>query len=186
VRITDPDPLHPHLHEHGAKRWYACYTRGRHEKQVDLLLKQRGIESYLPLVPRVRQWKDRKKVVDWPLFPSYVFGCFGLSDLHQVLSVPGVATVVKSGGQLVPVATDELDNVRRFAAVLANQEVKFELTPYIAEGQWVRVMEGPLEGVKGIVIERRNKRRVLLGLEAIGQGLEIDVDMRYLKAISGP
>ena len=48
------------------KRWYACYTRARHEKQVDLWFGRRGIESYLPMIPRVRQWKDRKKVVDWP------------------------------------------------------------------------------------------------------------------------
>jgi transcription antitermination factor NusG len=170
----------------GEERWYACYTRSRHEKQVAQLLGQRGIESYLPLIPRLRQWKDRKKVVEWPLFPSYVFGRFRLSCLHEVLSVPGVATVVRSNGQPVAIATEELENVRRFAAGLVEGEAEAELRPYIEQGQWVRITAGPFVGVKGLVIERRNRKRVLVGLAAIGQGLEIDVDTRYLKAISGP
>ena len=61
-----------------------------------------------------------------------------------------------------------------------------EIRPFFAEGQWVRIKEGPFEGVTGIVVERRNKRRVLVGLAAIGQGLEIDIDARLLKAISSP
>lgn len=168
------------------KRWYACYTRARHEKQVDRLLKERGIESYLPLIPRMRQWKDRKKRVDWPLFPSYVFGRFMLSELHHVLGTPGVVTVVRSNGQPVSIADDELENVRRFARAMANQDVPLEVRPYLTEGQRVRITEGPFEGVQGIVIERRNKRRVLIGLSAIGQGLEIDVDTRLLRPISSP
>ena len=166
--------------------WYACYTRSRHEKRVDLLLGRRGIESYLPLVPRKRQWKDRKRVVEWPLFPGYVFGRFAQSELHEVLSVPGVATVVRSNGQLVAIAPEELENVRRFARALASQDAELEIRPFIAEGQWVRITEGPFEGVTGIVVARRTKRRVLVGLAAIGQGLEIDIDTRFLKAISGP
>jgi transcription antitermination factor NusG len=153
---------------------------------VDALLGQRGIESYLPLIPRIRQWKDRKKVVAWPLFPSYVFSRFSLTQLHHVLGVPGVATVVRSNGHPVAIATAELENVRRFAERLSGPAIQVELRPYIAEGQWVRIEGGPFEGVKGIVIERRNKKRVLLGIAAIGRGLEIDVDTRLLTAIPGP
>ena len=167
-------------------RWYACYTRSRHEKQVDRLLRQRGIESYLPVVPRVRQWKDRKKLVAWPLFPSYVFGRFGLEELHQVLSTPGVATVVRANGQPVPIAAEDVENVRRFAAALADHEMDLEVRPFLREGQWVEVTDGPFEGVRGVVIERRNRRRVLVGLEAIGQGLEIDVDTRLLRPMAAP
>lgn len=171
---------------HSEPRWYACYTRSRHEKQVDRLLRQRGIESYLPVVPRLRQWKDRKKLVEWPLFPSYVFGWFALGELHEVLSTPGVATVVRTNGQPVPIATEDVENVRRFAAALAEQDTELEVRPFLAEGQWVEVMEGAFQGVRGVVIERRNRRRVLVGLEAIGQGLEIDVDTRLLRPIVAP
>jgi transcription antitermination factor NusG len=167
-------------------RWYACYTRARHEKQVDRLLRERGVESYLPTVPRVRQWKDRKKVVEFPLFPSYLFGLFSLTGLHDVLSTPGMATIVRANGQPVPIAAEDVENVRRFAAALTDQDVELEVRPFLAEGQWVEVREGPFAGVRGVVVERRNRRRVLVGLEAIGQGLEIDVDTRLLRRIAAP
>jgi transcription antitermination factor NusG len=97
-----------------------------------------------------------------------------------------VATVVRSNGQPVAIDPAELENVRRFAERMAGPAIQVELRPYIAEGQWVRIEGGPFEGVKGIVIERRNKKRVLLGIAAIGRGLEIDVDTRLLTAIPGP
>ncbi len=169
----------------GQPRWYACYTRARAEKQVAKFLQQRGIESYLPLVARQRQWKDRKKIVPFPLFPSYVFGRFSLGDVHAVLTTPGVSTIVRAQGQPAPVAEHELANVRRFAEAIARTGIEPESRPLIAEGQRVRVAEGPFEGVEGIVIESRGRKRVLVGISAIGQGLEIDIDTRLLKPVRG-
>ena len=168
------------------RRWYACYTRARAEKQVAKSLHERGIESYLPLIPRERQWQDRKKVVPFPLFPSYVFGHFNLREMHSVLSTPGVSTIVKAqGGQPTYIPTEELDNVRRFAEALASAGVEPDARPLITEGQRVRVIEGPFEGVEGVVIESRGRKRVLVGIAAIGQGLEVDIDTRMLKPIRG-
>ena len=167
-------------------RWYACFTRSRHEKQVEAVLKRRGIPSYLPVVPRVRQWKDRKKVVAWPLFPSYVFGRFTLRQIHDVLVVPGVSTVVRSNGYPTPIADNELENVRRFAEAAAQTGVLPDLRPLIVAGDWVRVLDGPFIGVEGRVLERRGRRRVLVGLSAIGQGLEVDMPTALLKVIARP
>src|SRR5688572_12098735 len=127
-------------------RWYACYTRARAEKQVAKSLQDRCIDSYLPLVMRERQWKDRKKVVPFPLFPSYVFGRFALRDMHAVLRTPGVSTIVRSrGGHPTPIADEELENVRRFAKALAETGLEVEARPMLEEGQRVRVLEGPFE-----------------------------------------
>jgi transcription antitermination factor NusG len=167
-------------------RWYACYTRARHEKQVDRLLQERGFETFLPLVPRQSQWKDRRKVIEWPLFPSYVFGRFSLTDMHRVLSTPGVATLVKANGKPVPIAEAELENVRRFTRALREGDVELERRPYFAEGEWVEVMDGPFQGVRGVVVEQRNRRRVLIGLQAIGQGLEFDIAASALKPVPAP
>jgi transcription antitermination factor NusG len=164
-------------------RWYACYTRARHEKQVSRLLQERGFETFLPLVPRVSQWKDRKKVVEWPLFPSYVFGRFGTADMQRVLATPGVAGLVKTNGRPARIHEDELDNVRRFAHALAGGDVEVEPRPFVAEGEWVEVMDGPFQGIRGVVVQRRNRRRVLIGLKAIGQALEIDIDTRVLRPV---
>lgn len=150
------------------------------------VLRERGVESYLPLAPREREWKDRRKVVDFPLFPSYVFGRFALSSVHRVLSVPGVATLVRANGRPVAIADEELENVRRFARALAAGEVHAEERPYFAEGEWVEVTEGPLTGLRGVVVEQRGRRRFLVGLKEIGQGFEVNVDVTALRIIATP
>ncbi len=166
--------------------WYACYTRARHEKQVEGLLAQKGLESYLPTVPQLRQWKDRKKLVAWPLFPSYVFARFTLRDVHDVLVVPGVSTIVRTDGRPTPIPDEELGNVRRFVEVVAETGVVPEVRPLIQEGDWVRIVDGPFLGVEGRVVERRGRRRVLVGLGAIGQGIEVDIATQLLKVIARP
>jgi transcription antitermination factor NusG len=170
-------------HPHAEPLWYACYTRARHEKRVEAVLRERGFESYLPTFPRLRQWKDRKKEIAWPLFPSYVFGCFPLNELHRVISIPGVATIVRSNGHPVPIRSEELENVRRFAAALVGAAQEPMLADFVGVGEWVRVREGPFAGVRGVVLERRKRRRVLVGVAAIGRGLEVDIDTRLLEPI---
>jgi transcription antitermination factor NusG len=167
-----------------AARWYACYTRARHEKQVHRLMEGRGMESFLPLVPRVSQWKDRKKLIEWPLFPSYVFVRCAQGDLHEVVSLPGVTTVVRTNGRPVAIEDSEMNNIRSFARALRGGNVEVERRPYYAEGAWVEVTEGAFAGVRGVVVERRGERRVVVGLKAIGQGLEVNVDTRLLKPVT--
>jgi transcription termination/antitermination protein NusG len=164
--------------------WYACYTRARHEKQVEAQLRQRGFDSYLPLLEQVRQWSDRSKRVQFPLFPSYVFGRFTLRELHAVLTTPGVTTIVRAAGYPTPIPDADLENVRKFVAALSESGIEPEPRPFLTEGQWVRVLHGPFEGVEGVVVEARGRKRVLVGLAAIGQGLEIDIDNRSLKPIN--
>lgn len=163
--------------------WYACYTRARHEKQVEAVLRQRGFDSYLPRIPILRQWNDRKKLVEFPLFPSYVFGRFRLRELHGVLSTPGLSTVVRANGYPTPIPDYDIENVRRFVDALTQTGVEPEQGSFLADGQWVRVLDGPFAGVEGMVIEQRGRKRVLVGVEAIGQGLEIDIETRLLKPI---
>lgn len=174
---TPPEQLYAVPH------WYACYTRSRHEKQVETLLKERGFESYLPVIARERQWKDRKKLVDFPLFPSYVFGRFTLAQLHSVLTTRGVSTIVRTNGYPTPIPDADIQNVQRFVSAIAQTGIETEQRPFLTEGQWVRILDGPFDGVEGVVVEQRGRKRVLVGVEAIGQGLEIDIDARLLKPI---
>ncbi len=167
-------------------RWYACYTRARHEKQVEAQLGQKGIESYLPVAPQLRQWKDRKKLVSWPLFPSYVFGLFTLGAVHDVLAIPGVSTIVRTRGFPTPIPDEEMTNVRRLVTAAGEAGVLPEVRPLIRKGEWVRVTEGPFQGVEGVVVEQRGRRRVLVGLAAIGQGVEIDINAQAVRVIPRP
>lgn len=174
------------LREEEGRRWYACYTRARHEKRVDVMLRARGVETYLPLVSRLSQWKDRKQLVDWPMFPSYVFARTQPEELHGLMVVPGVSSIVRNRGEPVTIRAEDLENVRRFAEALRRGTAAPEPVPYLAEGQWVEVVSGPFEGVRGVVVEHRNRRRVRVGLKAIGQGMEVDVEVASLKPIEAP
>lgn len=186
ARILTEEEMQPPAELYAESRWYACYTRARHEKRVEELLRERGLESFLPLVPRLQQWKDRKKRVLFPLFPSYVFSRFTLGDVHRILTTPGVATIVRANGYPTPIPDREIENVRRFADGIAETGIEPEPCPFIAEGEWVRVVDGPFQGVEGVVIEQRGRRRVLVGLQAIGQGLDVDIDTRLLRPIRPP
>jgi transcription antitermination factor NusG len=169
----------------GELQWYACHTRARHEKQVATALRQRGFESYLPTFPRTSQWKDRKKVVAWPLFPGYVFVAFGSADVGRILATPGVATIVRVNGRPAPIRADEMENVRLFAAALQHATTEPVLRPFFAVGSGVLIRTGAFAGVRGVVLQRRNRRRVLVGVEAIGRGLEIDIEDGLLEPIDG-
>jgi transcription termination/antitermination protein NusG len=179
----------PHQVERVA-RWYAIYTKARHEKRVDLFLRERGYDSFLPLLPRESQWTDRRKIVEWPLFPSYVFGRFTLGAVHDVLCIPGVSTLVKANGRPLPVGHEELANVRRFADALRHSGVEAEVglkqVPFLTEGEWVRITSGPLAGVCGVVVEQRGRRRVRIGLKAIGQGFEVNIATARLQSVPAP
>jgi transcription antitermination factor NusG len=160
------------------KPWYALYTRSRHEKRVADALEQRGFDAYLPLVPRVSQWHDRKKTVSWPLFPGYVFVRFSTDETTSILSIPGSVQVIGVAGKPAPIADEDIENVRRFAACLAETGVIPRPIPLIERGQRVVVRSGPFSGVRGLVLETRATDRVLIqiGLSAIGQALKIELD----------
>ena len=185
-RILTEEERRPPPEFYERARWYACYTRARHEKRVAAALGERGIEAFLPMLEQLRQWKDRKKRVALPLFPGYVFGRFDLGSMHSVLTIPGVATIVRANGYPTPIPDRELENVRRFAAALGATGAEAEVRPFLGEGDWVRVMEGPFAGVEGIILELRGRRRVLVGLRAIGQGLEVDLDRFAVEAVVAP
>ncbi len=170
----------------GEVSWYALYTRARHEKRVDALLRERGIDSYLPLVPRVRQWHDRKKVVEFPLFPSYVFVGSQRQALSRVLSTPSIVSVVRFNGRPVPVPDEEIENVRRFTEALARAGLDGpEPAPFVAVGPRVRVGSGPCEGGAGVVVERRGGDRALLqvGIRTIRQGIKVELEARSLELL---
>ena len=166
------------------KPWYAVYTRSRHEKRVAEALEQRDFDTYLPLVPRVSEWHDRKKIVHWPLFPGYVFVRFQPEESSRVLSVPGSVQVIGVSGRPAPIPEEEIDNVKLFAAGLAETGTVPRPVPSIERGEGVVVQEGPFTGVRGVVLEHRGADRVLIqiGLTAIGQSLKIELDADTLEA----
>ncbi|HEU0053494.1 MAG TPA: UpxY family transcription antiterminator [Longimicrobium sp.] len=166
-------------------RWYACYTRGRHEKKVTSHLDSRRIETFLPVHRLDVQWSDRRKTVDKPLFPSYVFARFRTSELQQVLNTRGLVTIIRAGGALAVIPDQEIENVRRFASAIAGHRIVPEREAVIEPGDRVRVLTGPLAGIEGAVVVRRGRRRLLVALSTVGEGLMVDLDDACLQRV-GP
>jgi transcription antitermination factor NusG len=146
------------------------------------MLVERSIDAYLPTMTLKRVWADRRKIVAFPLFPSYVFGRFELRELHRVLTIPGVATIVRIGGQPAPVPDADIENIRLLVAGLAKTDQRPELRPF-QEGERVVVSDGPFRGIEGVVIQLRGGTHVLVGLRTIGYGLSVQIQERLLQSI---
>ncbi len=161
-------------------RWYAAYTRANHERRVADQLAERGVENFLPEYESVRKWKDRKVRLQMPLFPGYVFVHLSLQNRLRVLQVPGVACLVGFAGRPVAVPEEEFARIRGFL----NKGFRVEPHPYLEAGQCVRVHSGPLEGMEGIVVRRKNGSRLVISLELIQRAVAVDVDVTDVEALA--
>ncbi len=159
------------------KHWYAIYTCANHEKRVAQQLSEREVEHFLPLYSSVRRWSDRRVKVDLPLFPGYVFARFILRDRLRVQQIPGVARLVGFDG--MPAALPE-EEIAALKAGLADG-VRAEPHPYLTAGRRVRVKSGPLEGMEGIVMRRKNRLRLVISLNLICRAAAVEIEAADLE-----
>lgn len=159
-------------------RWFAVYTSARHEKTVARQLEERCIERFLPLYRSSRRWKDRRKLVDLALFPSYVFVRIEARDKLRVLQVPGVVSLVTCNGQLAALPEQEIDALRSGL----DHGVYAEPCPYLRVGRRVRVARGPLAGAEGVLIKKKDKCRVVISLDVLMRSVAVEVDGADLEA----
>ena len=115
--------------------WYAIWTRARAEKVVADQLQRKRIEAFLPTVPRWSRWKDRKKKIDWPLFPGYCFARFDPHYTLDVLKCVGVAQIISFDGKPAPIAHEEIEAIQ----ILVSTELQFDPCPLLHEGDLVEV-----------------------------------------------
>lgn len=156
----------------GIPRWYAIRTRSRHEKQVRDRLAVQGVEQLLPTVFRLSQWKDRKKEIEVPLFLGYCFARFPWPERLAVLTVSGVVEIVGARQRPEPVPDEEIDAIR----TLMTSTLKYDAHPYLHEGMMVEVTRGPLEGVRGILLRKAKRHRLVIGVHLIRQSAAVDID----------
>lgn len=163
---------------HLGERWYAIYTRSRYEKKVAGLLEELGITAYLPLMKTWRQWSDRKRLVEVPLFNSYIFILSEPHLVYKTLQVDGAIYVVKFAGQPAVIPDEQIENLK----ILLGSSTKFENSfDEFIFGEQVEVIEGPLCGVQGVFVEYHGKKRVLIRMDAINQNLVIEVKLGMVR-----
>ncbi len=154
------------------ENWFALWTRSRHEQVVREQLEQKRIETFLPTVTRWSRWKDRKKKIDWPLFPGYCFARFDPRERLPVLKCTGVVSIISFEGEPAPIPEPEIDGIRR----LVESDLAFDPCPMIREGMMVEVVHGPLTSVIGRLVRKNDKARLVLSVDLIGQAVSVEVD----------
>lgn len=141
-------------------RWYVLYTSARAEKKVEERLKEMGVETFLPLHKSRRKWSDRMKLVEIPLFKSYVFVKFPEHRLRELLLVYGVSRIVYYLHRPAVVREEEIEAIKQFLQIAADREL-------ISAGDRVEIIAGALERKKGEVL-KVGKDAVILILEELG------------------
>lgn len=163
---------HPAVDTGGQPGWFAIWTRSRHEQVVCDQLARKHIDVFLPTVTRWSHWKDRRKQIDWPLFPGYCFARFDPTDRLPILKCAGVVNIVSNEGAPAPIPEYEIDGIRQ----LVDSQLAFDPCPFIREGMLVEVTHGPLRGVVGRLMRKGAHARLVLSVDLIGQAVSVEVD----------
>jgi transcription antitermination factor NusG len=155
-----------------AASWRAVYTRHQHEKMISRLLSEKGFEVFLPLYQVRRRWKDRVKELSLPLFPCYVFIQGGFERRLDIVTTPGIHGFVTLGNAPAVIPEQEIEGIRQ--AVTSGALV--EPHPFLKCGDWVRIRSGPLEGIEGILVRKKNSLRLVLSVELLQKSISMEVD----------
>ena len=162
--------------------WYAIYTRHQHEKTVAQILTGKGFNTFLPLYKTTHDWKDRTKALTLPLFPCYVFLKGGIERRLQIITTPGIYGLVSSAGQPAAIPDVEIETIRR----VVESDTRVEIHPFLKCGSRVRVKCGPLAGIEGILVRKKNVSRLVLNVEILGTAAAIEVAAFQVEVVTAP
>jgi len=160
------------------KNWYALYTKPRWEKKIDAALIKKNIESWCPLQKIERQWSDRKKIVEEPLFKSYIFVHINLHEKVKVLQTEGILNFVYYLGKPAIIREEEINLIKQY---LLEKDVKISLISKegYAESTRIRVNHGVFMGKEGTVLKNA-KKKIFVKLESLGQVMVVEFPVEYL------
>ena len=164
----------------GGGPWYAAHTRHQHEKLVARMLANKGFEVFLPLYTEVRQWRDRMKKMELPLFSCYVFLRGDLDRRLAILTTPGVHGLVSSAGQLAGIPEEEIQAVR---SVIENR-INAEPFPFLKCGDLVRVKSGALCGLEGFLVRKKGQTRLIISVTLLERSVSAEVDASTVERVA--
>ena len=159
------------------EKWIAIYTKSRHEKVVIQELENKNIEAYCPIFKERRQWSDRKRWVEFPLFRSYVFAKIELKNSIYILQAMGVHHIIKFQGNISIIPNEIIQNIKN----MIGGGFRVEQVEYFVKGDEVIVVEGALKGMEGIVVKIKNENKLVLKVAAIQQAIAVQIHSGYLK-----
>ncbi|HAN17187.1 MAG: hypothetical protein A2X13_06070 [Bacteroidetes bacterium GWC2_33_15] len=161
-----------------SKKWYVFYTYPKFERKVHKLLQEESYESFLPLHWVVRQWSDRKKRLQVPLFPNYIFVKIEYNKIFEVIKTPKIINCVKFNKTPAFLKQDEIDNIIQ----IIDNRYPIEVCCNMKTGDSVIITEGLLAGMKGVLVEERGSSRFAVRVESLQQSLLVNVPIVYLES----
>lgn len=161
------------------QHWFTVYTCANHEKTVAKCLHARSVEHFLPTYTSVARWKDRRVKLDLPLFPGYMFVRLQTGERLRVMEVPGVVRLVGFNGQPYPVPDAEIESLRTGI----QNALRFVPHPYLNVGSRVRVKHGPLKGIEGVLLRRKNVYRIVVSLHVIARSAAVEIEAADVERI---
>ena len=160
--------------------WWAVYTRHQHEKVVAGILSAKGFEVFLPLYESTRRWKDRSKVLSLPLFPCYLFLRGEHNRRLQAVTTPGVHMILCNGEHVATVPEAEIQAIRK----TVEGSLRVEPHPFLKCGERVRVRQGTLKGVEGILVRKKNQYRLVLSVGMLSQSVGVEIDASEVEPLA--
>jgi transcription termination/antitermination protein NusG len=169
-------------HDSLKKEWYVFYTKSRQEKKVNELLLKNGFEPFLPTQKVMRQWSDRKKKVEVPLFNSYIFVNVEEHRLVEVLKIPGVSWSIRHNGRAAFLRQNEFEIINRYlkTGLLIEASV---LQPTLEAGDKVRVIDGALKGMAGTLTKRNSENLFSIFIDSLSYSLTVQLEIAVLEKI---
>jgi transcription antitermination factor NusG len=155
--------------------WYAVYAQVRHESKVHSRLLAKSFECLLPQMERWSRRRDRRKKIQVPIFPGYLFVRSLLDNYEQlkILQTPGVVRIVRSEEGPLPVPHSQMTSL----ITLLNNASVLTVHPYLKEGMRVRIVNGPLYGCEGILVRKKNeKARLVVAIDIIQQAVSVELN----------
>jgi len=158
--------------------WFVIYTKPHHEKKVTEQLSKVEVESFLPTIKTLRTWWDRKKYVDLPLFPSYVFvNLKNVQSYFTSLHIEGILCYVKLGKEIARVSESVIDNIKLIIEHPKELEISYE---YFQPGNILLVKEGPFTGFHCEIVEFKGKQKILVRIDLLNRSILLNIPVEHL------
>nr|WP_199158325.1 UpxY family transcription antiterminator [Pedobacter sp. ASV2] len=159
-------------------KWYPVYTRSRAEKKAYDALTKKNITTYLPLRKTLKQWSDRKKIVEEPLIKSYLFVYISAKEYTEVLMTNGIARFLYFSGNIASIPEQQIQDLKLLLAT----DTELEIFEYeIKTGEKVLIKAGPFKGIVAELVSVQNKQRIILRLQNMGYSININTSMAFVE-----
>ncbi len=159
-------------------KWHVAYTNPRAEKKVYDLLSKKNIQVYLPLAKTLKQWADRKKWVEEPLFKSYIFVKISEKEYLDVLNTQGVVRYISFSGEAAIMRDEQVETMKR---ILASETELEPVHHEFKKGEQVRITAGPLTGLCGELVSFRSEKKFLVRIDNLDQSILLNISQVYLE-----